>query len=235
MLNLPPIELTRNNAFIFTAYMPFFKKHLKELWDPLSLQEKSQANKFINENLKNKYIISHGILKHLLSAYLNIDPSNIHYITNQFGKPFIDNPHCQLQFNMSHSKDYVVYIIALDNQVGIDIEWKDKDINLDEIYPLVLSSLEKKNYSTLNKEEQFSAFYDTWTKKESLIKAIGFGLSYTLQDIEILHSSQNNNDYTIINNTPLYCYNFCKIEGYAGSASSNHKEINFIQIDLNIQ
>lgn len=233
MLNLPSIELTRNNAIIFTAYMPFFKKHLKELWNPLSPQEKSQANKFINENLKNKYIISHGILKYLLSRYLNITPSDIHYITNQFGKPFIDNPHCQLQFNMSHSKDYVVYIISLDNHVGIDIEWKDKDINLDEIYPLVLSAIEKKIYSQLNKEEQFITFYDTWTKKESLIKAIGCGLSYPLQDIEILHSSQNDHAYIIVNNIPLYYSHFCKIEGYAGAVSFNHKVCNCIQIDLN--
>ena len=113
-LNFPKSELTENNALIFIAHLPSRTQNLEELWTFLSDQEKSQAKKFINANLKDRYIISHGLLRHLLTFYVMIEPQNIKYLVNQFGKPFLKNDNCRVQFNMSHSKDYAAYIIALD-------------------------------------------------------------------------------------------------------------------------
>jgi len=188
-LKIPKIELTKQNAIIFTAKLPLMKQHQEELWQSLSGQEKIQAEGFVNNTLKDKYILSHGLLRYLLSLYVERNPQDIQYLVNQFGKPFLKDDNCTLQFNMSHSKDYAVYIIALEDQVGIDIEWKDKDTNIQEIFELVLSPTEVTNFNQLNSEEKFHAFYCIWTKKEAIIKAIGQGLSYPIKTIEIMNSA----------------------------------------------
>ena len=137
IFNFSKIKLTENNALIFTAYLPSMNQNLEKLWKPLSDQEKTQAEKFINKPLRDRYVMSHGLLKYLLSFYVGSKPHEIEYSVNQFGKPFLKEESYRVQFNMSHSKDYAAYIMALDCQVGIDIEWKNKTINFEEISDFV--------------------------------------------------------------------------------------------------
>jgi 4'-phosphopantetheinyl transferase len=231
-LNFLKRELTENTALIFTAHLPSITQNLEELWMFLSDQEKAQAENFINISLKDRYIASHGLLRHLLAFYTGIEPQNIQYSINQFGKPFLKDTNCRIQFNMSHSKDYAAYIIALDSLVGIDIEWKDKTINFQEIAELVLSPTEINIFNKLNPREQFHAFYEIWTKKEAVIKAIGQGLSYPLKAIDIMNSIKNNKAYYVANETTYYYSDLWSLDDYAGAISLTHKLNKIIQIDL---
>jgi phosphopantetheine--protein transferase-like protein len=231
-LKIPKIELTKQNAIIFTAKLPLMKQHQKELWQSLSGQEKIQAEGFVNNTLKDKYILSHGLLRYLLSLYVERNPQDIQYLVNQFGKPFLKDDNCTLQFNMSHSKDYAVYIIALEDQVGIDIEWKDKDINIQEIFELVLSPTEVTNFNQLNSEEKFHAFYCIWTKKEAIIKAIGQGLSYPIKTIEVMNSIHDNKSYCIANGNAFYFLNLHNLDNYAGAVALTYQLNQLIQVDL---
>ena len=231
-LNFPKRELTGNDALIFTAHLPSITQNLEELWIFLSDQEKAQADKFINTNLKDRYIISHGLLRHLLAFYVRIEPQNIQYSVNQFGKPFLKDTNCRVQFNMSHSKDYAAYIIALDSLVGIDIEWKDETVNFQEIIELVFSPTEINIFNKLSPAEQFRAFYDIWTKKEAIIKAIGQGLSYPLRTIEIMSSIKNNKAYYVDNETTFHYAELRGLDNYAGAISLTHKLEKLTQIDI---
>jgi len=226
-------ELTENNACVFTAYLPSMYHHLEYLWNILSYDEKNQAEKFINVTLKNRYIISHGLLRHLLSFCTIIKPQDIQYSTNQFGKPFLKNDKYRVQFNISHSKDYAVYIIALDYKIGIDIEWKDNTLNFQELIEFLLSPTEIIIFNKLDPETQFHMFYDIWTKKEAIIKAIGQGLSYPLKTIEIMSCvNKNNKFYHLANETIYYYSNLCNLDNYAGAISHTHKFDKLIRIDV---
>lgn len=232
MLKFPKIKLTKQNTLIFTAYFPSMSQLQEDLWQSLSDQEKTQAEGFINNTLMDRYVLSHGLLRALLSFYVEKNPQDIQYLVNQFGKPFLEDNVCQLQFNMSHSKDYAVYIIALEHQVGIDIEWKGKDINIQEISELVLSPTETINFNQLHSEEKFHTFYDIWTKKEAIIKAIGQGLSYPIKTIEIMNSMNNDNAYYVANGNTFYCSNLRNLDNYAGTAALTHQLSQLIQVDL---
>ncbi len=235
-LNIPKIELTDNKALIFTAFIPAMHQDLAELWELLSDQEKMQARKFINDYLKDRYVIAHGLLRHLLSFYVAVAPRDIQYRTNQFGKPFLmngsDNSNSRVQFNMSHSKDYAAYIIALDYQVGIDIEWQDKDIKLQEISELVLSPLEVMLFNQLNSRGKFRAFYDIWTKKEAIIKAVGQGLSYPITTIEIIHLIGNNTIFYETKGNTFYISGLLSLKHYAGAVAITHKLDQLIHTDI---
>jgi len=232
MFKFPKIKLTKQNTLIFTAYLPSMSQHQENLWQSLSDQEKTQAERFINNTLMDRYVLSHGLLRVLLSFYTDKNPQNIQYSVNQFGKPFLEDNDYQVQFNMSHSKDYAVYIIALEDQVGIDIEWKDKDINIQEISELIFSSAEAIHFNQLPLEEKFHAFYDIWTKKEAIIKAIGQGLSYPIKTIEIMNCTNNNNAYYFNNGNTFYCSNLSNLDNYAGTVALTHQLSKLIQVDL---
>jgi len=232
IFNFPQIELNKNNALIFTVYLPSLHKHMDSLWEPLSLQEKTQARKFINSYLSERYIISHGLLRYLLAFYTKSNPQTIEYSFNQFGKPFLKNNSFRIQFNMSHSKDYAAYILALDCQVGIDIEWKGKNINVQELSSYVLTKEEAIIFSKLESNGNLNIFYDVWTKKEAILKSLGQGLSYPMNQIKIMKSTTNNKAPYIANNIKFYCSELLNINGYSGAVAIAHETREFIQTNL---
>ncbi len=229
------IKLRQGNALVFRVYLPSVTHYVEKFWPCLSDYEQSQAKGFINNSLREKYISSHGILRYLLSFYANTKPQDIKYFFNPFGKPFLKN-NLSIQFNMSHAKDYAVYIIALDSLVGIDIEWKDKENNLDDISEIVLNDQGLTFFRKLKDQEKLNAFYSIWTKKEAIIKAIGEGLSYPLKAINVLdsvknqkvHSSYKTNEYE------FYGSNLYDITDYASAVVLSRKS-NVIQTELNLE
>jgi 4'-phosphopantetheinyl transferase len=232
IFNLSQIELNKNNALVFTANLPSLHKHMDFLWVPLSIQEKTQAKKFINSYLSERYVISHGLLRYLLAFYTKDNPQTIEYSFNQFGKPFLKNNNSKIQFNMSHSKDYAAYILALDCQVGIDIEWKGKNINVQELTNFVLTPEEAIIFNKLKPDENLNIFYDVWTKKEAILKSLGQGLSYPMNQIEIMESATNNNAPYIANNIKFYCSELLDLNGYSGAVAIAYETREFIQTNL---
>ena len=92
------------------------------------------------------------------------------YHLNEFGKPLSESCY----FNISHSKGVVVFI--KDHvPIGIDIE---QIRSAGQAMIDYISSEEEKEYikDDLN-------FYEIWTNKESLTKAIGTGIKEKIKDI----------------------------------------------------
>lgn len=92
---------------------------------------------------------------------------------------------------MSYSHDIASYIISLNYKVGIDIELHNNTLNIQEFADLIFTPSEYKFFSTLEDEERVNFFYNTWTKKESIIKASGQGLSYPVNSIETIALSSS--------------------------------------------
>jgi 4'-phosphopantetheinyl transferase len=92
------------------------------------------------------------------------------------GRPFLG---CGIDFNISHSGDYVVCALCGEARVGIDIE---------QIRPIDLSDfkmqLTPEQWQTVVASENcLEAFFHLWTQKEAVIKADGRGLSIPLDKI----------------------------------------------------
>jgi 4'-phosphopantetheinyl transferase len=97
---------------------------------------------------------------------------------NSFGKPFL--PLHPIDFNVSHSGDYVVAVCAASNQVGVDIE-QNRSIDI-SAYQSIFHTDE---WAYLQRENTADAFFEVWTKKESLLKARGTGFQVDLARINI--------------------------------------------------
>jgi 4'-phosphopantetheinyl transferase len=156
---------------------------LQTLSSYLSLKEQEQAEKYAFPYLRRRYIISHGLLRILIEKYTSINPSDIEYTYNKYKKPFLKQSP-ELYFNMSHSKEYVSYVFSYNVLVGIDIEFINSDIDINNLLSFIASPNEIIDFSMLDTQYKLLTFYKVWTMKESFLKALGIGLTYPLTEIE---------------------------------------------------
>jgi 4'-phosphopantetheinyl transferase len=113
------------------------RKDITLFWHFLCSREKKQTERFCNKGLSNKYIISHGVLRYILSYYIKQPPSDIQFSCNRYGKPFLKN--YNIQFNLSHSHDIVAYVIASGFEVGIDVKWHNNKLDVLEFSNMVFT------------------------------------------------------------------------------------------------
>lgn len=206
----------------FTSNSSFFCKYLSD-------SELKQANKYYNKILRERYIVSHTLLRYILSDYIKQSPEKIQFSTNEYGKPFLEGS--SIRFNMSHSHNMVAYIITFNNNIGIDIEFNDNKLDIKKLFDLVLTPRERIIFDLLKPEQQASTFYNLWTKKEALTKAIGIGLSYPLSNIEALSIAEDDKIFmtSIDDNIThlLYTYSLKTAPNFSG-AIATEKRINEI-------
>ncbi len=159
-----------------------------------------------------------------MSYYAIIPHCGIVYDFNQFGKPFLKG-HNHLQFNMSHTKDKVAYVIALEHQVGIDIEKKDAAIDITHLTESIMTREETVQFNELDSIDKLHSFFEIWTKKEAISKAIGQGFSYPINDIVVMRPSLDS--YASGQNT-YYYYNLKMPKDHAGAVAIRNCRINQI-------
>jgi len=96
---------------------------------------------------------------------------------SSYNRPFLAGG---LDFNISHSGNYVVCAISGHCRVGIDIE-KIQTQDLDPFnYTLNMAELN----NVLASATPYELFYNIWTKKEAITKADGRGLGLNLDRID---------------------------------------------------
>ncbi len=116
--------------------------------------------------------------------YLDQNPKRIVFEQGQYGKPaFADEKN--LKFNISHSGDMIVLGFVKDIEIGVDVEKVKNDFDVMDIANNFFSPKEIASLTALPKDIQSLAFYCCWTRKESIIKAEGSGLSFPLDSFTV--------------------------------------------------
>ena len=149
----------------------------------LTEPEKEFAGRFRFEADRNRYAVGRRALRFLLSKYLSVSPMEIIISAEKGQKPFISNPSSNIQFNVSHSGDWVLVVFA-NTPVGIDIERINPEFSYKELLQDHFSEAEQAFISKA--ADPVSAFYYLWTRKEALTKAWGTGLQENLKQVNVL-------------------------------------------------
>lgn len=164
-------------------------EQVNDLEELLSADELRRANIYATRHLRDSFVIARGYLRRVLSTWVHIDAKEIKFKYSPFGKPEIDDPRGNLvQFNLSHSDNYFAIAVSNYFPVGIDIEFCCSEMEVYNVAQHIMTSNEFSCFSSLKNEFQRKQFFNIWTAKESLVKAIGRGLSVNLQDIEVDYS-----------------------------------------------
>lgn len=132
---------------------------------------------------------------------------------NQYLRPFFN---ADFDFNISHSGEIAVCAGSRLNKVGFDIE-KVNDI---DIYGFEFQFSKSEWGSIITSENVTEQFYQLWTRKEALAKAIGTGLN---TDFKMLNITTDDVLYQGVN---YHLQNISIATGYkACVATSNTREI----------
>lgn len=147
-----------------------------------------------DKKTKNLQIIRYGLLYYLLGKYLVKDPSQILMIYNKYGKPYLDkkiNPN-NLFFNISHSKNYLLIGLSRENEIGVDVELIRADIPFSKLISRFFSLNEQQHFDQLDESKQQETFFQVWTYKEAIIKALGYGIHMPMNSFTAIGNGDNN-------------------------------------------
>lgn len=123
-------------------------------------------------------------------------------------RPYIDS---EIDFNISHSGKYVICAISDTLRVGIDVE-KNRNIDLMDYK----NHMHPAHWKEIRESAEINnAFFNFWTKIESVLKADGKGIASSLREIHI------QNDTAVINGTSWYIRDIELDPGYNCSLTTN--------------
>lgn len=160
---------------------------VQPLRSTLEESELSRADRFHFERDRRAFVVSRGFLRNVIGNYLKTDPAGLRFSYGPYGKPALDGEqkNSSLRFNVSHSHGVCLVAMALERELGVDVEYIRADFASDDIARRFFSPREVAAFNALPQEQQVAAFFKCWTRKEAYIKAIGRGLSQPLDGFDV--------------------------------------------------
>lgn len=131
----------------------------------LSPAEIDRAARFRFENDRIHWTRARSALREILSGYLSIPPENLEFSYGQNGKPAI----AQLEFNLSHARNWAMIAISHDVPTGIDIEFIRNDVEIGKLLARI---------GEPETEGERQALFQAWTRREARTKALGAPLMH---------------------------------------------------------
>ncbi|MGZ8921071.1 MAG: 4'-phosphopantetheinyl transferase family protein [Limisphaerales bacterium] len=183
----PDITLPEHEVHLWTETLTRESPTVADAKQLLSPAEKTRADRFIRKVDHDRFVISHALVRTILSQYLGISPADLTFTTDQFGKPHLDpsiNP-ARLNFNLSHSGDRMILGIVRHARIGVDIEEIRPESARLDVAARFFTAQENEDLRSLAGDDQILGFFNCWTRKEAYLKAIGCGLSASPTDCEV--------------------------------------------------
>ncbi|EFK11383.1 phosphopantethiene--protein transferase domain protein [delta proteobacterium NaphS2] len=161
------------------------KAGISELWRILTEEERSRAKRFRLKEHQRRFIFRHGMLREILSRYLEMAPEEVIFRNGPGGKPAVAGEETMIRFNLSDSGGYALYAVACGREVGVDVEVLRPKPRAAALVNRFFSANEKAAFQELGADERVSAFFAGWTRKEAYVKAIGKGLRFSLDRFDV--------------------------------------------------
>jgi 4'-phosphopantetheinyl transferase len=157
------------------------------LFTLLSSEEKKRSQRFFFSDDRNRFVVRHGLLRIVLSHYIDIEPDRIQFVYGRNGKPaLIEIPNNNdIRFNLSSSEGLCLFAITRCREIGVDIEFSRRQLDYKQIIHDFFTKKERYFFNCMNKDQKEHAFFRLWTKKEAVVKATGLGLSLPLNSFSV--------------------------------------------------
>ena len=147
----------------------------------LTPEERARKQRYLFDKNRHEYLITRALARSVLSRYAPVRPAAWTFSTNEWGCPAIASPEGRgLRFNLSNTKGLVCCVVALDRDVGIDVEDVSREGETVTIADRFFSPSEVEELRGQPEERRRARFFDYWTLKEAYIKARGMGLAIPL-------------------------------------------------------
>ena len=162
-------------------------------WAWLDAEERRRAHRFQHTGARRRYVLCRASLRSLLCSALDCDNRRITFDTAEHGKPLavVAGSRAPIDFNVSHSGQHGLIALAASGRVGVDVEERVPQRNLDTLADAVFGPDERADVAAASGSHKLHLFLDLWTMKEALSKALGTGLSMDVASFEIPKAMRN--------------------------------------------
>jgi 4'-phosphopantetheinyl transferase len=155
--------------------------------DLLEPAETARLDRFRFEKDRHSFLVSHALLRTVLSEFTGTDAASLQFVAGEHGKPFLRSSRLQssasLAFNLSHSGSYAVVAVCRGpGALGVDIEFHRGERRFAELSRRYFADSEIRALDAEPGHAMMGRFYDIWTLKEAYLKARGTGLQLPLED-----------------------------------------------------
>ncbi|MBW1781884.1 MAG: 4'-phosphopantetheinyl transferase superfamily protein [Deltaproteobacteria bacterium] len=167
---------------VWRAYLPGERSHLAFFANLLSPDEQARAERFIAGDDTVSFSLRRGILRCVLSRYMDASPQELRFEYTPLGKPWVcEKPDAPgLNFSVSHAKEWVLIALGRDRDIGIDVEHVRDDLDALSIARRFFSQEEFDLIDAAPERGKHRLFCELWVRKEGYVKAKGRGLSMPL-------------------------------------------------------
>jgi len=141
-------------------------------WPAALPEELSLAARFRSPMLRYRYLRAHAALRGILR---NFTAAPLEFAAAEHGKPYLPGVP-ELKFNLSHSHEMALVAVALEVDVGVDVErlrpMRDYQAVAERFFPPAEAAVLAAAPPAARKRE----FFRLWTRIEAMLKARGIGL-----------------------------------------------------------
>ena len=156
----------------------------RPLIEVLDEAERDRAGRFRFELDRARFVARRAFLRRVLAGYLGLRAGDIHYRLTEHRRPELD-PRCGVTFSTSHADGLAVVAVARRPRLGLDVERIRIVPNVAQLADGVLSAAERASVQPLEEPRRSEAFLRLWTRKEAYAKALGTGLSMSLDALDL--------------------------------------------------
>lgn len=149
----------------------------------LDAEETHRAAAFLRPGDGDRFTVGRGRLREILGHYVSTPPQTLRFGETGRKKPILPGGPA---FNLSHSDGIAALAVAPDHSdlpLGIDIE-AHRPIE-PGLPGHVFSAAECQELSGLSGDAWRAGFFNAWTRKEAVIKAMGQGLLADLKGFDV--------------------------------------------------
>ncbi|MDG4554666.1 MAG: 4'-phosphopantetheinyl transferase superfamily protein [Candidatus Competibacter sp.] len=182
----PPVVLAADEIHLWLAELDRPRERWADLATALATDERERAARFHFPEHRDRFIAGRGLLRELLGAYLNRPAAALRFACGPRGKPRLmgEEAGAGLCFNLAHSGGRALYAVA-HREVGVDLECLDRVVSDAPVAERICTPREWAAFQTLPAERFREAFFNCWTRKEAVAKALGGGLASGLRNLEV--------------------------------------------------
>lgn len=147
--------------------------------DLLSEHERERYRRFRFAEDRHRYLVSHALVRNVLSKYADIQPDEWVFSQSNHGRPEVANMGLStIRFNLSHTRGLVACIVTSSCDCGIDVERVHVRHDPIGVAKRMFSTAEFEHMQQLKGREQLEYFFTRWTLREAYTKARGIGITF---------------------------------------------------------
>ncbi len=180
--------LAHDEVHVWRAFLHLPPSEVRDLQQTLTPDELHRAQRFRFRKDRDRFVAARGLLRAILGRYLNAEPARLLFSYGPNGKPYLSKTTngTGLSFNLSRRDDLALYAITRGREVGIDLERIRDDLEPEKIAKHFFSPHEIAALQETPAHRRCEMFFTYWTCKEAFIKALGTGLTFPLNQFDVV-------------------------------------------------